>query len=637
MAQFDPSNDAPQARPWYSDFLFVRLFQGFRLARQLSTLSLALLGVITLFVGGWILDAFTPRSVQVVRQIVPAQRSITGQPGGFNVLSELDAYVADPAVRQDLPGARQDMRESNVAMLSAMLTDQLEMNNLANADAILSGDALGAVAHDYDDALPEALDVLEQRYDARRRALRDEFESQSYSRTERDEQEIRLESRLNDLEASYDQVVMGLLSGQQPAGALESDLARLIVVDAAAGDQAAQRELVQKHINGLRNALALARTYRVAKLAQPQGIFCAFVDFKLTQLRSLIDALIWQHKFAAVKQHAVALARGGNWLLSFHPIFSIFLVLMALVIWAIIGGAICRIAALQVAREERLGAFKALQFSMSKFLGFFTAPLLPIGLIAIISVLILLGGLLGAIPGIGEFIAGLLMPLALVGGFVIAIVAVGLAAGFPLMFPTIAVEASDGFDAISKAFSYVLYRPWRTAFYYLVATVYGGICYLFVHLFAFLMLVSVHAAAGLAMNWDSSSLAESRGKLDAIWPIPLLSDLQPAINWSSLNWTEAAGAGLICLWVALVVAAVLAFVVALYFSLSTITYLLLRKHVDDTDLEDVYVEHPIEELAQETPAETPSSAEEPPALPQDQPADQTLEETQPGDEQKPAE
>ena len=62
------------------------------------------------------------------------------------------------------------------------------------------------------------------------------------------------------------------------------------------------------------------------------------------------------------------------------------------------------------------------------------------------------------------------------------LVLLGTVGGFNLMYPTIAVEGSDSFDAISRTFSYVYARPWRMLFYTLVAIVYGALCYLFVRL-----------------------------------------------------------------------------------------------------------------------------------------------------------
>ena len=37
--------------------------------------------------------------------------------------------------------------------------------------------------------------------------------------------------------------------------------------------------------------------------------------------------------------------------------------------------------------------------------------------------------------------------------------AVGLAAGWPLMWPTISSEGTDAFDALSRSYAYVYQRP----------------------------------------------------------------------------------------------------------------------------------------------------------------------------------
>ena len=68
----------------------------------------------------------------------------------------------------------------------------------------------------------------------------------------------------------------------------------------------------------------------------------------------------------------------------------------------------------------------------------------------------------------------------------------GTVGGFNLMYPTVAVEGSDSFDAISRSFSYVFARPWRMLWYTVVAVVYGALCYLFVRYFIYVMLAVTH-------------------------------------------------------------------------------------------------------------------------------------------------
>ena len=98
------------------------------------------------------------------------------------------------------------------------------------------------------------------------------------------------------------------------------------------------------------------------------------------------------------------------------------------------------------------------------------------------------------------------------------------------------------------------------------------------------------------MNADGSSLNSVRGKLDVIWPIPTIEELQPAVNWMGLGSSETLAAGIIWIWVALVVGLVIAFVVSYYFTVNTTIYALLRKQTDLTAIEDVYIEEDVEDL-----------------------------------------
>ena len=136
---------------------------------------------------------------------------------------------------------------------------------------------------------------------------------------------------------------------------------------------------------------------------------------------------------------------------------------------------------------------QALRFSSGKFLSFFAAPLIPLIIILVLGLFLFFGGLLlGNLGGWLAWIMGILFPIALVLGLLIAFLAIGLGGGCGLMYPTIAVEGSDAFDAISRSFSYVFARPWRTVAYGVIALVYGTICYLFVRLFAFIALAGTH-------------------------------------------------------------------------------------------------------------------------------------------------
>jgi hypothetical protein len=337
--------------------------------------------------------------------------------------------------------------------------------------------------------------------------------------------------------------------------------------------------------------------------------------------------------------------QGLIWMLCNHWLFAILFLTFALGAWALFGGAIHRIAALHAAREEKISMVQALRFSSSKFLSFFAAPLIPLIIILVLGFFLFLGGLaLGNLGGYLAWIMGILLPIAILLGLLIAFLSVGLGGGCGLMYPTIAVEGSDAFDAISRSFSYVFARPWRTILYSVIALIYGTICYLFVRLFAFIALVSTHWFIKGGIIGGGSELAANADRMDKLWPAPTFSNFHPPISWEALTGVEALSAGLISIWIYIVIALVAAFGLSFLVSSTTVIYYLLRRKVDATDLDDVYVEESEEELAGEVAEaladqnpETPEASDqnqadgEAPAE-ETQEADQTPEETEKGDD-----
>ena len=292
--------------------------------------------------------------------------------------------------------------------------------------------------------------------------------------------------------------------------------------------------------------------------------------------------------------------QGVVWMFCNHWLFAIIFLTLALGAWALFGGAIHRIAALHAAREEKISMVQALRFSSSKFLSFFAAPLIPLIIILVLGLFLFLGGLvLGNWGGYAAWIMAILFPIAIVFGLLIAFLAIGLGGGCGLMYPTIAVEGSDAFDAISRSFSYVFARPWRTAVYGLIALVYGTICYLFVRLFAFIALAGTHWFVKGGIFGGGSELAANADRLDMLWPAPTFSNFHPPISWEALGGFEALAAGIISIWIYVVIALVAAFGLSFLASSTTVIYYLLRRKVDATDLDDVYVEESEEELAGE--------------------------------------
>lgn len=340
------------------------------------------------------------------------------------------------------------------------------------------------------------------------------------------------------------------------------------------------------------------------------GVFSTLWHFAAGRFKGAVDS-VFALDIPGVAKNIRDFFKALGWALRYHTVYCIIFFLIILAVISIAGGSMCRIAALQFAQNEKPGLTEALRFSTKRFTSFFTAPLAPVGIIIFIGLFILLLGLIGNIPIAGELIAGIFIPLALIAGTLIAIVLIGAFAGFNLMFPAVAYDGSDCFDAISRSFNYIYAKPWHMGFYTAIAAVYGAICYTFVRFFAFLLLSATYWFLQLGIWVDNST--KEVNKLTAIWPEPHFMDLLGSSGSIEANWSEWFAAFVIYLFALVVVGLVVSFIMSFYFSANTIIYSLLRKKVDDTALEDIYT-HIDETEAVPTPIEsepevTPSSSE----------------------------
>ncbi|MGH7213502.1 MAG: hypothetical protein ACREIT_01880 [Tepidisphaeraceae bacterium] len=358
-----------------------------------------------------------------------------------------------------------------------------------------------------------------------------------------------------------------------------------------------------------------------------QGIFITFFDHQVRQINNVADGVLawhWLGTGGILDSICNFFVRGPVWLFRNHCVFAILFTLWFLLLWSIFGGAIARIAAVHVARDEKISVRQALKFSLSKVLSFLFAPIIPLLIVLAVGIVVTAGALLNNIPWLGPIVVGALFFLALAAGFVMTLVLIGLVGGFNLMYPTIAVEGSDSFDAISRSFSYLYARPWRLLFYTAVAIVYGALTYLFIKLFIFLMLLLTHEFVdfGTFARVDREGAVKvdvAPGATDQrpevwnsqwphpVWPNAVVQDTE----WQNLNGGERIGAFLVKFWVYLTLGMLGAYAISYYFSANTIIYYLMRHEVDATELDDVYVEQSDEDFGETAPVGAPATT--PPA------------------------
>jgi hypothetical protein len=324
---------------------------------------------------------------------------------------------------------------------------------------------------------------------------------------------------------------------------------------------------------------------KYAGAAPRRGVFSTLWGFGREKFHASLRAL-FAFNLPGVLDNVTEYIWALQWAFKYHPVYCVISGLINLCLVSIAGGAICRIAALQFARDEKPGITEALRFSINKFRSYFTAPLVPAGFVILAGALVFLVGLTANIPlGLGELFAGILMPLALLGGAIIAFLLIGTIAGFDLIYPAIAYDGLDCLDAVSRSFHYVYIRPWRTGFYTATAIIYGAICYIFVRFFAFVLLWTAYAGLRLGAFLDSKQgLAD---KIMAIWPEPSFARLA-AYSTSAVSLPERLAAFLVYLCTLVIVGLVISFIISFYFSSNTVIYALLRNKVENTPLDEIY-------------------------------------------------
>jgi hypothetical protein len=246
-------------------------------------------------------------------------------------------------------------------------------------------------------------------------------------------------------------------------------------------------------------------------------------------------------------------------------------------VWSIFGTAIARHVALKLVGEDAPGIVGATWFGSRKWLPAFNSVLFVlVGILALSVPGAILG--LGMRTEWGLAFAGAVWPLVLLGAVVLAILAVGMVAGWPLMVACVGVERGDSFQAISTAFSYLYQRPLHYAFYALVALLVSIPTLLVAGLFA-------HATADLAMWATSFGMGHER--------TATVLDGLAAGGPAAAAW----GVKAIGFWTRGLETLLSSFGWGYFWAIATAAYLLLRQDVDGTELDEVVLDEPAGDAA----------------------------------------
>jgi hypothetical protein len=320
-------------------------------------------------------------------------------------------------------------------------------------------------------------------------------------------------------------------------------------------------------------------------------------------------------------------------------------------VWAFAGGIITRLSAIQLANKGPITLKQAFTFVLKRYRSYLGAPLVPLGIIGLVVVGLFLYGLLAMLPFFGDLVfLGVGLPAILVGGAIATVFLIGLA-GYPMMYTTLSAEGdqSDTFDALSRSVNYVYQAPWHYLWNWFVAVLYGATVTLFVLFFASVTVYVGKWAVGL----PASVMAESR-KPEYLfiyapesfgWKELLTKDSPYSVRgeWTGIDnegkesndptkrqvmvykpankevydaakstywWYNSWGAGIVCFWLTLAFLMMLGFSYSFFWSAATMIYFLMRKKVDEAELDEVF-----EDDEPEAPLAAPKLAPAPAAPP----------------------
>jgi len=305
-------------------------------------------------------------------------------------------------------------------------------------------------------------------------------------------------------------------------------------------------------------------------------------------------------------------------------------ILWMLAVWAFFGGVITRLAVVQLAGKDQVNFKDTLKFVASRYLSYLFSPLVPLAFIGAVAFGCILFGILHAIPYLGD-IVDLAWPLILGAGVVMTILLVGLI-GYPLMYTTLSSEGSDTFDALSRSYNYVYQSPWAYLWYSFVAVVYGAVLIFFVVFMSSLTVylgkwgvsqapltqttnrvpdylfiysptsfgwrelltsgsdIAIQPTLGVSDPTATPAIANTDAFRPEVAGYRYVNPDQAKVYVDSIRWNEYAAAGVVSLWVILLFLLMLGFSYSYFWTASSMIYLLMRKKVDETEIDEIYTE-----------------------------------------------
>lgn len=325
--------------------------------------------------------------------------------------------------------------------------------------------------------------------------------------------------------------------------------------------------------------------------SSPYRVFATVLHGELSAFSELIRAAArLDFGVGAVAVGAVAQGSAGvlgalhqmvvgvpGWAWTNHPGFFVLLTVWGLGLSVVFGAGIARLAAAEACDNRVQGLADVAQFVRLRVVWLLLAPVIPLAVVGVVwLILAVVGWVLFSVPGL-NLLGGLFYGLMLLGGLVAAALLVFTGLGAGLLPASVAVEGTDAFDAVSRVFTFLICRTLRFFALSAVMLVYGALTTVLVGVVVFAAMWFTRAAAGA---WTS-------GLADTV-PGGAFGRLPGAAIDVDAGGTARASAWMVGVWARLAFSAWVAYAVSYFFTAQVWIYLLLRREVDGTAIEELW-------------------------------------------------
>ena len=268
-----------------------------------------------------------------------------------------------------------------------------------------------------------------------------------------------------------------------------------------------------------------------------------------------------------------------------------------LVVWGFFGAMITRIAVIRIGRGEKIGLKEAMADVRKKYISYVMSPVFVLVSCFVLSLPVVLISLLLNFD-IGVLLASVLWIVAIVASVGVAVLLTGFFFGWPLMWPTISAEEDgDVYEATSRTFAYTFQAPIQYLFYVSISLAIWV---------PSVMLVQNFTSLAEQVVFSGMNVAADEGQL-------IQDYLTGKVSLDGQSQIFIMGANIISglHWFAHLMAD--AFCVGFFFASFSGIYLLLRRLVDHTPLDEVFViddrtKYGLEDLIQQSAEQSAETA-----------------------------